>query len=339
MNRRKRKAIWSMVLLLLLMGGVQSSGAAPEQGSSVPQGLMGPGQSSKAESSQEEKPAGKDVAQRPTETVLIQTITPGHGTVAGNLAVSKISFLSAAEMPDSIPHFRAFVTAVTRHVEARLAKEQIFMDSVGKNRFLLQFVRWPLFMNSDFLVPVLSPTQPRSSDSCWLSSPWIDLIVDRGPVPQIRGVVRWNDRQLLADQAALSGARNVPQGMTMPLKGGEYGHFLNEYVGSELRGKPATKPIEERIPPDMLWLFNRSGGQPGMSGLRESFGGNMDIAIKKGADSYTKLVIALIDRCFDSGGTNIRYGSGMGPNLYYGTILDAANLIPLEQYKIDSLTR
>jgi len=309
MNRRKRKVIWGMVLLLLLMGVAQFSRAAPE----------------------EEKKAAKDVAQCSSYTMPIQIMTPGYG----GSGIKR----SATEISDSIPHFRAFVTAVTKHIEARLAKDQLcinsaksmddMIDAYSEKRSLLQFVHWPFAMSREFLVPVLPFVPPRPPDSCWLSSPWIDLTIDRGPVPQIRGVVRWNDRQLLADQAALAGARNVPPGVAMPLNSVEYVHFINEYVGSERNGKPTLKPIEERIPPDLLWLFNRSGGQPGMDGLRGPFAGNMSKAREKGAEGYTKLVIALIDRCFDSGGAN----------LHYNTILDAADLIPLEQYKIDTLNR
>ena len=54
----------------------------------------------------------------------------------------------------------------------------------------------------------------------------------------------------------------------------------------------------------------------------------MDTAIEKGAERYTKLVIALIDRCLASGEVDVHYSS----------ILDVSDLISLEQYKIDTLT-
>ena len=51
----------------------------------------------------------------------------------------------------------------------------------------------------------------------------------------------------------------------------------------------------------------------------------MDRTIKKNAENYTQLVTALIDRCFASDKADLRYNS----------ILDAADLVSLERYKID----
>jgi len=279
---------------------------------------MGPGQSSKAESSQEEKPAEKGVAQCSSYTVPIEIMDGARRTPQVILSIDKISSGS--------PHFRAFVTAVTEHVAARMTKENLCVDSTDSNkRSLLQFVNWPLanYYGDEPLVSV-PPLDARPSSGCRISSPWIDLVFERKPILSIRAIVRWNDRQLLADQAVLAGARNVPPGVAMPLKRSEYAHFLTEYANSEIRGEPAAKPIEERIPPDMLWLFRHSWQSTRGGG----FGPSLREAKKKGADGYTKLVNALIDRCFDSDGAA----------LHYSTILDAADLVPLE-YKIDTLTR
>jgi len=50
------------------------------------------------------------------------------------------------------------------------------------------------------------------------------------------------------------------------------------------------------------------------------------LALHPSLRPYTKLVIALIDRCF----------AADGADLHYNSILDAADLIPLEEYKIDT---
>jgi hypothetical protein len=264
-----------------------------------------------------------DVLPCPGDTVPIQIMTPGRGG-------SEIK-RSAAEISD-LPHFRAFVTAVTEHVAARLAQDKLCINSAGgmesiasaaaNDRSLLQFVHWNLVMGHEFRVPVL-PIIGGQPSSCRISSPWIDLDFTRGPVPQIRSVVRWNERQFIADQAVLAGAKNVPaRGMMMPLIAKESGYFFSEYVNTERLRQPAAKPIEERVPPDLLWLFRRTGGG-------EFFGAQLDSAMRrateKGAEGYTKLVIALIDRCFASDRVY----------RYYHSILDAADLIPLEQYRID----
>lgn len=220
-----------------------------------------------------------------------------------------------------------FITAVTEHVAARLDKDKLCLHSAeSKKRSLIQFVEWHLYTGNSPLA--LAPSlDARPSGGCRITSPWIDLAIERGPVPWVRGVVRWNHRQLLADQAVLAGARNVPPGVAMPLTQNEFVHFAEaEYTKSEISHKTAAKPIEERIPADLLWLFRRTPCCSDRAGpLFQVAGSAMNRIMEKGAEGYTRLVIALIDRCFDADGAEIHYDS----------ILDAADLIPLEQYKID----
>jgi hypothetical protein len=269
----------------------------------------------------------EDVSPCPGDTVPIQIMTPGRGGSGITRSVAKLS--------DPDPHFRAFVTAVTEHVAARLARDSLCikgsenmenMKSAESNkRSLFQFVRWSLDMHNDFLVPALLVTGGVPID-CQISSPWIDLVVIRRPVPSIRGVVRWNERQLLTDQAILAGAHNAPQSMAMPLKPAEFGHFLSEYERPE-----AGHTIEERVPPDLLWLLRSfrpsTGGQNSIVPFIVYVENYLRKATEKGAEGYTKLVLALIDRCFAPNGAK-------QTRLYYNNILDAADLIPLEQYKI-----
>jgi hypothetical protein len=242
-----------------------------------------------------------DASPCPADTVPVQIMTPGSS---------------------ASPHFHAFITAVTEHVAARLARDKLCMDSAdSKNRFRLQFVYWNLDMTPGFPVPE-PPFGAFLPDSCWISSPWIDLVLERRPVPSVRGVVRWNERQFLADQAVLAGAKNVPPGIAMPLKRGEsgLGHFAWEYEDTETPPRPAAKPIEERVPPDLLWLFRRSGGEPFLASVAYV----MHKATEKGAEGYTKLVLALIDRCFASDEAI----------LHYDSILDVADPILFKQYRI-----
>jgi len=73
--------------------------------------------------------------------------------------------------------------------------------------------------------------------------------------------------------------------------------------------------IEERVPPDLLWMFRHSDRPYG-----EAKGKRLE---------YTKLVLALIDRCFASGAADFHYNS----------ILDVTDLISLDQYKVDVQSR
>lgn len=239
-----------------------------------------------------------------------------------------VTTLSAARISDSNPHFRAFVTAVTEHVADRLAQENLCTDNTdSKEQSLLQFVNWPLTVSENKPLAPMPSLDIQASGGCRISSPWIDIAFERGPVPSVRGVVRWNDRQLLADQAVLEGARNVPTGLPTPFLVSEFRHFAHYYADSEILGKPVVEPVEERIPPDILWLFRHSWQSTRAPFVSEA-SNSMEIALEKGAEGYTKLVNSLIDRCFDSGKANIQYDF----------ILDVTDLISLEQYKINTLT-
>ena len=264
------------------------------------------------------------VPQCPADTVPIQ--------IVGGRTVGPETTLSAAKISESDPHFRTFVTTVTKHVATRLAGNNLCINSADSTkRSLLQFVNWHV---QDPLILVPSLDAPTSS-GCRITSPWIDLAFERKPVPWIRGIVRWNERQLLADQAVLAGAKNVPPGVAMPLKQrelaplneSEFRDFANDYANSEIDHEPATKSIEERVPPDLLWLFRHSW-QSTRGPFSGEADGAMDRAMKQGAERYTKLVIALIDRCLASDDMDMHFNS----------ILDAVDLITLEQYKIDKLT-
>lgn len=266
------------------------------------------------------------------DMVPIQVTAPGFIGSRGGIG-SVIE--SADKIPRALPHLRAFVTAVTEHINSRLARDNLCIHGAGSmesmrsaergSRSLLQFVHWEISMNSEYLVPVMPSTGGLALPSCRIFSPWIDLLVDRGnrgPVPSIRGIVYWNERQLLVDQAVLAGVRNVPPGTAMPLKPGELGQFTGEYDDTELSPprKPAAKPIEERVPPDILWLLRRA--EHSARAYRTL--GSLHMA---GTENQTKLVIALLDRCFAS--------SDKARSFRYSSILDAADLISLEQYKID----
>jgi len=238
---------------------------------------------------------------------------------------------SATEISD--PHFRTFVKEIAEHVAARLAKEQPSgygrphrcVSTAGKKRSRLQFVNWRIAIGDD--PPALAPSLDiRTSGGCRITSPWVELAFERKPVPWVRGVVRWNERQMLVDQAMLAGARNVPTGLAMPLPQREFLRLAQDYSNSVLLHRPESKSIEAQIPPDLLWLFRHSPqDEIGFIGIAANA---MDKAMEKGSERYTKLVIALIDRCFASDGADF----------HYSNIRGVGDLIPLEQYKIDTLS-
>ena len=188
----------------------------------------------------------------------------------------------------------------------------------SQEQSLVQFV--PHMVADTYQSPV-PPLEARPVGVCRITSPWIDLAIERAPVPRVRAIVRYSDRQMLADQAVLAGVPNVPPGTALPIKHKEYLEYMGEYEISEVIRVPGKKPVEERVPPDFLWLFHRSS-----SG--EHFVETTDRAMNKVREAstagYTKIAIALVDHCFDSEGADIQYNS----------ILDVADLVPLDQYKV-----
>jgi hypothetical protein len=241
---------------------------------------------------------------------------------------------SIKEIPSDLLQFRAFTTAVVEHVTARLAQKNLCLDNAeSKKRSLLLFVNWPLLAHEEGPRALGPSVNMRYSGGCRISSPWIDLVIRRKPVPWIYAMVRWNERQFLADQAVLAGAK-MPLGpnVATPLTQLESSFFVGEYQITEIgpRKRPTVKPIEERVPPDLLWLLRRSRQMNISNEIPSSFieeiESSMHHLTNKSAENYTRLVNVLIDRCFAS-----------DDRAYFGydSILDAADLIPLEQYKID----
>jgi hypothetical protein len=263
--------------------------------------------------------AAAGLAKCPVDAVPMQAVSPGYGS----------SSVSVANIPSSAHRFPAFVIAVMEHVAGQLSKERACIDSAeSKNRSLFQFVAWPLLgLDGRYPGPVLKSDAPGPG-SCRISSPWVDIVFERKPVPSIRAVVRWNERQMLADQAVLVGIKNVPTGVAIPLTGGEFWSSVNAYTGVELLYRPAEKPLEDIIPPDFLWLLRHSF-QTTVVPFDRSVLLGMKTTLEKGSDSYTHIITALIDRCLSS----------KGMDLHYNSILDVTDLIQVEKYKINSLTR
>ncbi|MDL2260083.1 hypothetical protein LJB99_04345 [Deltaproteobacteria bacterium OttesenSCG-928-K17] len=248
------------------------------------------------------------------ESVPIQIVYAfeyGEVTTLSNTKFNRSSFSS----------FPAFATAVTEHLAAKLAQERICLNSTeSREGSLLQFVTSGVNVIPQTSVP---PLEGRPSNGCRLTSPWVDLVIERKPVPSVRGIVRYSERQLLVDQALLAGLQ-VPPGTTAPLNSIEFRRYADlEYAPSEILHEPMEKPVEERVPPDLLWLFRHSSQESEVSFTGLAIG-SMRAAMSTGSEGYTKIVIKLIDRCLESEGEDI----------HYNNILDVDDAALLEQYRI-----
>ncbi|MDR2220673.1 MAG: hypothetical protein LBE24_08870 [Methylobacillus sp.] len=264
-----------------------------------------------------------DITPCSADTVSFQVISQ-----TGKSRVITTSGFGSKQASDPNSYRYALMASVRERVAVRLAEKNLCQDiAKNKERSLIQFVDWPFStLQKKLTVPALPPDTP-SSGGCRITSPWLDVAFERKPVPQIRAIVFWNERQLWADQAILDGAKNVPSGVMMPLMGDEsIDRYATDYAESEIASGRRVASVEERIPPDLLWLFRHSPQQVTMEFFLGSLDG-MKKAKEKGAEGHKRLVFALIDRCFDSN----------GETLHYDSILDAKDLVPLEEYKIDTL--
>lgn len=193
----------------------------------------------------------------------------------------------------------------------------------------LYFVHQPLVTSGDqSLTPAPTLTSSPASE-CRISSPWIDLSIDRLSAPRIQAVVRWSERQLLVDQAVLAGAQNASGTAPEPLTRSEFERLAQDYAISEILGAPGvqTDSLSKEIPADLLWLFRHSwqSTRGPFSGIALS---SMDAALKRGGENYGKIVIALINRCFTSDVKSLQYVS----------ILDVlGDVLSLDQYRIENL--
>ena len=258
------------------------------------------------------------------DTVPIQIFSTWGGEPVTTLSAAKKSFSSGE------PNFNAFVTSVTEHLAAKLAQENLCLSSAeSKKRSLLKFAFLPgdIAGTDNSTQSLVQPLEVKSLGVCRISSPWIDIAIEREPVPSVQAIVRFSERQLLADQAVLAGARDVPPGVAMPMARGEFSQYTSAYRKSNLfpayGTPPQEKPIEELVPPDILWLLNRTrqSNEPPFS---HSASLAMRDALDWGTEGYTKIAIAMIDQCFSSGGVDMQYNS----------VLDVADLVSLEQYKL-----
>ena len=248
------------------------------------------------------------------DTVPIQII--------GRWGGRDVATLSTIRLSSGDPNFNTFITTVTEHLAARLAQENFCLDSAeSKARSLIQFADiYACVSEDDPILSALQPLEASPSDVHRIYSPWIDIAIERNPVPSVRAIVRFSERQLLVDQAVLSGAHNVPLGVAVPPTPREDANFKSKYRFATIyiTEEPQEKPIEELVPPDFLWLLDRSS-----MGHKNSDSSVLHHMMRASTADYTKIVTALIDQCFVSKEAELRFNS----------VLDVADLVPLEQYK------
>ncbi|MGI0481758.1 hypothetical protein ACN4EE_13330 [Geminocystis sp. CENA526] len=230
------------------------------------------------------------------------------------------------------PYFKSFVTSLTNYVSSKYSPAESCEENSGKKPMnSLIFVRLPLVTSgNDPLTPPPELDNIISNVTCRLDSPWVKLTIDRSDTTLIQAIFIWNERQFLADQALLTNPNLSLNSPLVTLSSHLFLEYVGDYANSEIQRSPseenATKPISQRIPADVLWLFRHSWqstrgpfSNMALSGMRKT--------VEQGANGYTNLTKILVDQCFTSSKTDIRYKN----------VLDLQPIFTLDQYQINQL--
>ena len=94
--------------------------------------------------------------------------------------------------------FNTFVASVTEHLAAKLSQENLCLHSAeSQERSLVQFAHIHVSVSEDdHTLTMVRTLETRSPGVCRISSPWIDIAVEREPVPSVRAIIRFSERQL-----------------------------------------------------------------------------------------------------------------------------------------------
>jgi hypothetical protein len=228
--------------------------------------------------------------------------------------------VSIAEVSD--PIYRNFLSSVFLRIE-RLVQES--GDCVGAGYSNLLFVRSPL-VQSRPVIPLPSSVSDFVFSGCRIYSPWVDFEFENSDAPKVRGVIRWSQRQFLIDQAIMAGDIKAAGVRVTMLNNYEFENYAKYYADLEILHKSETTPLESPIPPDVLWLFQKSW-QSTRGPFSLSARNSMHKLMERAAEGYADLVINLIDRCAYS---------GQG-EFHYKNILDLKDVVPVGKYKVESL--
>lgn len=248
-------------------------------------------------------------------------------------SVTRLSEVPSVEAV-SDPNLRSYITSVTDNVLSKFKGMKRCQENSNDEPMInLVFVRLPLVMSENRpIAPPPSLNAPQSDVTCRLDSPWAKLAIRRSTTPLVRAVFIWNERQFLLDQALMSDARASPTQPLLPIDDRIFGQYVKDYTDSVLLAESpearsaAQASISKRLPPEVLWLFRHAwqSTRGPFSTMAESA---LRSTVQRAAIGYTDLTKTLIDQCFASAKTEVRYKS----------VLDLKNVFPLDQYQINRL--
>jgi hypothetical protein len=223
------------------------------------------------------------------------------------------------------PGFKDFVGEILAGIERRIGNYTL-VSSPGAPSGLLdvRIVRVPLITSGDRLSHEGDGAVPSASGACSLRSPWMNVSVSNHP-RRISGVIFWNERQILQDQALLSGTTKEGAAPRSALPRDEFERLADYYAEYNIRHTPgAQRKGTQQIPADLLWLFRRSP-QSTRGPFSVGAQSTMQEIAKSEAAYYAKLTLVLLDQCLQRPGERIRYDS----------IRDVSRSVELQRYGTD----
>ncbi|MBB1520844.1 hypothetical protein [Aquipseudomonas guryensis] len=224
----------------------------------------------------------------------------------------------------SDPGFRHFVSIVSSSVN-RLLQEGGGCAAKDDGGSILIFVRTPLVQNRP-AVALPNIFNGPNFKGCRLYSPWVSLEFYNSPRPKVRGVIRWDQHQLLIDQAVMAGVMPKANEKANVISGDDFRRYAKLYVDAEFHRKPNALPLSLLMPPEILWLF-RSSWQSTRGPFSSSAMRAMDNLVSRSTEGYADLLIGLVERCSSFGQGDVRYKS----------IVELKGIAPLDKYRVDVL--
>ncbi len=232
------------------------------------------------------------------------------------------------------PSFEHLVVAVTSHILARVggpAPHQVSSDAVAEIQLI--FIHRPLLKSAAAAPGLADASQgPRLADARHLDNPWVKLTIGASPSCLLHAAFLWNERQILLDQALMSGTHGQSTNALLPIEPPAFARLVQDYVESVLLApSPEARSqmlaeAAKRIPPDVLWLF-RHAWQSTRAPFSTLVASALTATKERASTGYTEVVKALVDRSLDTTTADERYAS----------ILDLEGVVDLGPYRISRL--
>jgi hypothetical protein len=233
--------------------------------------------------------------------------------------------------------FRRYVALVSRYISAKvctIASNQKGINSPSEVQ--LFFIYRPLVASAQWQnKEPLNLELSQSNGSRLLDSPWVKITISPLPKPVVRAVFIVSKRQVLVDQALISGAKFTPSQPLIPIDEHMFKQYLKDYNTSVIRHLQsvsqwfaALADISKRLPTEILWFFCSADPGPIAQHASIPFMANVGGALSNriaayAASQYIEPTKALIDQFFTSTSVEIRYES----------ILDLKDVFNFEPYR------